>query len=551
VTERLTGGQTLVETLKSSGVDRVFCVPGESYLAVLDAFRDESAIDVICCRHESGAGLMAVADARLTGNSSACFVSRGPGAANATLAIHVAQQDAAPVLFFVGQVERSNLGRGAFQEVDYVRMYSDMAKWSVEVHDPSRLSEIVARAVYESTAGTPGPVVVSLPEDMLNEHTDAPIVSGREGPIVEPGANELHEMARMLREAERPIILAGGRCEPHAARAALLEFSESWSVPVAATNKHQCVFPNDHPNWIAHIGFVVPGKLAGVLAKSDLVVALGSRLGDLASQGYTFPRAPEPDQPLIHIYPDTGVVGRNHRVDLGIIADICPTLSALRNLTPGNRSKRQSWLETLRSTRDDLTSYSVSQPPDGLDFGVVALELDGQLEDDAIITLDAGNFVSWVHSFMRFRPTQEMIGAVGGAMGIGVPAAVAASLRHPERQVVALVGDGGFMMTGNELATAVAMGARPKIIIANNGSYGVIRAQQERIYPGRVMATDLVNPDFAALARSFGVVGMTLENLEHVSGTITEALATEGPCVVDVKTSILQISAFQRLESGV
>jgi acetolactate synthase-1/2/3 large subunit len=546
-TRRITGGQALVQTLRTAGIDRVFCVPGESFLAALDALYDEPAVDVVCCRHEGGAGLMAIADARLTGRIGACFVSRGPGAGNATLAVHVARQDAVPVIFFIGQVERLNLGRGAFQEVDYVRTFSDLAKWTVEVHNPSRLSEFVARAVHEATTGTPGPVVVSVPEDVLEDQTDAPIVHARPASTITPSASDMDAFAEMMTRAERPLLLAGGDCEPHATRAALLEFSEAWSLPVAATNKQQCVFPNDHDHWVGHIGFIVPPLLAQVLAEADLIIGLGTRLGDVSTQRYRFPLAPQPAQPLVHVHPDAGVVGRNHRVALPIVANALPFLAAAGRNAPSGQAQRRPWIESLRRARDSLAHYEPAEMADGIDFGRVALELGEQLANDAIVTLDAGNFVSWIHAHVRFRTTQDMLGAVGGAMGLGVPAAVAASLRHPGRQVVALVGDGGFMMTGNELATAMATGAKPKIFVANNGSYGVIRAHQEAAYPGRVIATDLVNPDFAALARAFGATGLTLAHSADVKAIVGRALRHDGPVVVDVKTSLERINAFKRL----
>jgi acetolactate synthase-1/2/3 large subunit len=543
----MTGAQALVETLRTAGVDRVFCVPGESFIAALDAFYDEPAIDLVCCRHEGGAGLMAVADARLTGKVGACLVSRGPGAANATLAVHVAQQDAVPVIFIIGQVERLNLGRGAFQEVDYVKTYSDLAKWTVEIRDPSRVSEFVARAVHEATASTPGPVVISVPEDVFAERTQAPIAAARPARAMAPAQVDVQALAEMVARSERPIVLAGGDCEPRAARSELLAFSESWSVPVAATNKHQCVFPNDHDHWIGHIGFIVPPALAKVLTEADLIIGLGTRLGDISTQRYRFPLAPTPAQPLIHIYPDAGVIGRNHRTELPIVANAQPVLAAMRAQSPRGQSRRLAWIERLRGVRDQLSSYTPADMDDGVDFGRVALELGRRLADDAIVTLDAGNFVSWIHAHVRFRATQDMVGAVGGAMGLAVPAAVAASLRHPDRQIVALVGDGGFMMTGNELATAMATGATPKILIANNGSYGVIRAHQEAAYPGRVIATNLSNPDFAALARSFGATGLTISTPGEVSAVIREALEQDGPVVVDIKTSLERINAFRRL----
>jgi acetolactate synthase-1/2/3 large subunit len=546
-TPTITGGQALVRTLRTAGVDRVFCVPGESFIAALDAFYEDPTIDLVCCRHEGGAGLMAVADARLTGRVGACLVSRGPGAANATLAVHVAQQDAVPVIFIIGQVERASLGRGAFQEVDYVKTFSDLAKWTIEVRDSSRLSEFVARAVHEATAGTPGPVVLSVPEDVFAERTHAPIVAARPCRALAPAHSDIQSLAEMVARSARPLVLAGGDCEPRAARSSLVAFSESWSVPVAATNKRQCVFPNDHDNWIGHIGFIVPPPLAKVLADSDLIIGLGTRLGDISTQRYRFPLAPVPAQSLVHIYPDAAVVGRNHRTDLAVVANAHPVLAAMCAQSPSGQPQRQPWLARLREVRDLLSSYVPADMDDGVDFGRVAMELGRRLANNAIVTLDAGNFVSWIHAHVRFRTTQDMLGAVGGSMGLAVPAAVAASLRHPDRQVVALVGDGGFMMTGNELATAMATGATPKIFVANNGSYGVIRAHQEAAYPGRVVATDLTNPDFAALGRAFGATGLTISKPGDVSAVIRETLECDGPVVVDIKTSLERINAFRRL----
>lgn len=544
----ITGGQVLVAALRASGIDRVFCVPGESYLAALDALYNAPDIDVVTCRHEGGAALMAVADARLTGRPSVCMVSRGPGAANACLGVHVAQQDAAPVVFIIGQVERRNLGRGAFQEVDYGKTFSDMAKWTAEIHDPARIAEHVARAMQEAQAGVPGPVVLSFPEDVLEAETSAQPAMPVARTVLHPAPEAVRRLAAMLASSERPVVLAGGQCEPADVRSALRTFSERWNVPVAATNKRQCVFDNAHPNWIGHIGFIVPNDLAAVLYKADLIIALGTRLGDVSSQRYTFPLAPQPTQPLVHIYPDAATVVRNFRADLPVAADVGPVLEALNRIEPEGDAKRSTWIADLGRARDALSNYLPMHTSDGIDFGWIALELGRQLQGDAIVTLDAGNFVSWIHAYTRFRASQEMLGAVGGSMGLGVPAAVAASLRFPERQVVAVVGDGGFMMTGNELATAIAKGARPKIIVADNGSYGVIRAHQEAAYPGRVIATRLTNPDFAMLAVAHGAIGLSIENTVDVGPVISEMLAADRPVVVKVKTSLKKINAYKYSE---
>lgn len=542
---RMTGGQALVRTLVAGGIDRVFCVPGESYLAALDAMVDANSLQVVTARHEGGAGLMAIADARLTGRPGVCLVSRGPGAGNATMSVHVAQQDAVPYILIIGQVERRNLGRGAFQEVDYVRTFADMAKWVVEVHDPGRVSETVARAFQVALSGTPGPVVIVLPEDVLEEACDTAILPPRPAARLAPGAAEVAALADLIAAAERPILLAGGDAVERGARAALLAFSEAWNVPVAATNKRQHGFPNRHDNWVGHVGYLVAPALRAELAQADLVIAMGTRLGDVSTQRFTFPAAPQPAQTLAHVYPDPAVVGRNHAVDLGIVAHAAETLAALA-AAPRPRD-RAGWIGRLRAVRDRLEAYEVADPDDGIDFGAVALAVDAQLARDAIVTLDAGAFVSWVHGLVHFDPRGECLGAVGGAMGLAVPAAVAASLRHPDRQVIAFAGDGGFMMTGMELATALATGARPKIFVANNRSYGVIRGHQEAHYPGRAIATDLVNPDFARLAESFGARGMRIGRGENVAALVAEALAEDGAVVVDVRTSLSRLNMFRSL----
>lgn len=543
---RMTGGQALVRTLVAGGTDRIFCVPGESYLAALDAMLDANGLHVVTARHEGGAGLMAVADARLTGRPGVFFVSRGPGAGNAALAVHVAQQDAVPCILLIGQAERRNLGRGAFQEVDYVKTFADMAKWVVEVHDPERVSETVARAFQVATAGTPGPVVIALPEDVLEAACAAAVVQPRTAARLTPGPDEVAALAGLIAAAERPVLLAGGDAADRRARAALQAFSEAWNVPVVATNKRQHCFPNRHDNWGGHLGYVVAPALRAELAAADLVIAMGTRLGDVSTQRFTFPAAPLPAQRLAHVYPDPMVVGRNHAVDLGIVAHAAETLKAL-NAAPRPRD-RSAWLGRLRAVRDRLEDYTVSDPADGLDFGAVALAVDALLAPDAIVTLDAGGFVSWIHGLVHLAPTNECLGAVGGAMGLAVPAAVAASLRYPDRQVIAFVGDGGFLMTGMELATAMATGARPRIFVANNASYGVIRTQQEAAFPGRVIATDLTNPDFARLAESFGATGMVIGRGDDVAARVAAALAVDGPVVVDVRTSLSRLNMFRSLQ---
>lgn len=486
---------------------------------------------------------MALADAKLTGRPGVVFVSRGPGACNVSIAIHSAQQDANPLVVFVGQVERANRYRRAFQEVDYAKTFSDMAKWTCEVEDPDRIAELTAMAYHIASAGTPGPVVVSLPEDVLEaESSSASIVPKPMTPA--PAALEqIEAAAKLLDGAARPLLIAGGNLRTQRGRSALLAASEKWSLPVAVTNKHQDIFPNRHRHWAGHLGYAAAKPLMTALREADLILAVGTRLGDVPTQSYTFPHAPAPEQPLIHVYPDPLEIGRVFAPALGIVADGTAFLEALAAAAPARSAERSVWTGRLNAVVRNLMRWTPQQAADGIVFGTIVDALARALPRDAVITLDSGNFVSWVHRHFPFETSQTLIGAVSGAMGLGVPAAVSAALRHPERQAVALVGDGGFLMTGNELATAVRHRARVRVFVANNSSYGTIRTHQEMAYPGRVSATDLTNPDFARLAEAFGARGLRVDAAEQVEGAVAEALATPGPVLVDVKTSLEHISA--------
>ena len=532
----------LVETLVKQGVDRAFCVPGESYIAVLDSLVDETAIQVVTCRHESGAGFMALADAKITGRAGTCFVSRGPGATNASIAVHTADQDAVPVVFFIGQIERKDFGRGAFQEVDYAKTFSDMAKAVEEVHDPERLPEVAARAYHIAESGTPGPVIVSLPEDMLEQPCAAPAQASRPRPRPLPAEADVSTVADLLAEAKRPVLIAGGMLGQPAARKSLLACSEAWSLAVAPSFKRQDLFPNEHPNYAGHLGYGIPPALGEALAEADLVLAVGTRLGDITTQGYTLPK---PEQALVHVYPDAAAIGAVFPATHAMVADAGAFVAALaeRNAPPAPAG-RADWNARLHAIHAGLAAWTPLDATDGVDFGHVVRPLVDRLGDDAILITDAGNFSSWLHRHYPFKETNLLLGAVTGAMGLGVPAAVAAALREPGRQVVALIGDGGFLMTGNELATAVKEGARICLIVSNNGAYGTIRLHQEKKFPGRTIATDLSNPDFAALAQAFGATGLTIETPDQAAGVIDQALAADGPVVVDVRSSLDHISAY-------
>jgi acetolactate synthase I/II/III large subunit len=540
----------LVDCLAAHGVDRVFCVPGESYLAALDALHDSNAMETIVCRHESGAGFMAVGDAKLTGRPGVAFVSRGPGATNASIAVHVAEQDAVPLVLFVGQVPRAEIGRRSFQEVDYAKTFADLAKAVYLIHDAARIPEIVARAFAEAQAPTPGPVVVVLPEDMLEDKAEAAVIEPLRVPQAGPAsAADIDEIAAMIARAQRPLLIAGGVGLGTArGRKVLLAASEAHALPVALTFKRQDYFPNTHPNYAGHLGFKIPKVAAERYLEADLMLAVGTRLGEVSTQGYTLPASPAPRQPLIHIHDDPRQLGRNYDAAKALVADPVAVLEALARMPGKAPAARTTWIQKLNEPVAKAMPWA--PPADGLlDMGPVVAALAERLGKDAILVTDAGNFSGWVHRHFPFSGEHVLVGSVGGAMGIGMPAAVAAALRFPGRQVINFLGDGGALMTGSELATAVQYGARVKTFISNNGSYATIRMHQEIAYKGRVHGTGLTNPDFAKWAESFGVLGLTISSIEEAAGVVERTLAHEGPVVVDVRTAVEHITPFTTIAS--
>lgn len=533
----------LVQTLVTHGVDRIFSVPGESFLPVIDALCDEPSIDLVTCRHEGAAALAAVADARLGHRPGVLFVSRGPGMANASIGVHVAQQDAVPLVVFIGQVARPDLGREAFQEVDYARMFAGVARWVGQVLEPGQMSEVVAHAFAVACSGTPGPVLVVLPEDVLGQPGQGPARRPGGRALAAPAPAALQAVAWRLAGARQPIMVVGGEDRTPAMREALPGFSQDWQVPVAVTNKNQDLFANDHPHWAGHLGFFVSPSVSALLQRADLVLALGTRLGDVTSQGYTFPRQGPQPQALIHVYPDPAAIGRQFVAEQAVVSGGLAFLQGLRQLPVPALPDRRAWLAQAAQARELAHAWDAAATPAGDVFGHTVQAIARQLADDAIVTLDAGNFSTWVHRVLRFRPTQTLLAAACGAMGMGVPAALAASLRHPGRQVVAFCGDGGFLMTGNELATIAARGAAPKIVVANNGAYGTIRSYQERQFPRRPHGTALHNPDFMALARAYGIEGFRITHARDAAAETQRALAHPGAALIEVACDIEHITA--------
>jgi acetolactate synthase-1/2/3 large subunit len=526
-----TAAEVLVDQLRIHGVRHVFCVPGESYLAVLDAFHD-SDLDVTVCRQEGGACMMAEAIGKVTGHPGVCFVTRGPGATNASHGIHIAQQDSTPLVMFVGQVARDMREREAFQEVDYKAFFGSMTKWTTEIDDPARVPEIVSRAFYTAANGRPGPVVISIPEDMLTERVA--VADAKPFALIEtsPGPDEMKKFAEMLSAARAPIMLLGGSRWSQAASDAVGRFAQRFSVPVATTFRRAHLFDSHNPCYAGDLGIGPNPKLLGRIKSADLVVAVGGRLGELPSQSYTLFDIPQPQVPFVHVHPGAEELGRVYSPQLAIHATPTAFAAALENLQlPATVSGQgpaahADWIEWTEKP---------TEQPGAVNFGAVMVWLRENLPPDAIICNGAGNYAAWIHRFFRMRRFGQHVAPASGSMGYGVPAAVAMKRLHPDRTVVCIAGDGDFLMNGQEFATAVQYDLPITIIINDNGLYGTIRMHQEREYPGRISATDLRNPDFAAYARAFGGHGASVERTEDFPAAFKEAQASGKPAIIRLK----------------
>jgi acetolactate synthase I/II/III large subunit len=535
-----TAALLLLDTLERHGVDRIFCVPGETFLSVLDAAFERPVPGIITCRHEGAAGYMALADAKVTGRTGVVMVSRGPGATNAAIALHSAQHDAAPLLLIVGQVASSRLGRPAYEEMDYRKLFSGTAKAVEEVQDPRRISEVTARLLRLAETGTPGPVVLSVCSDTLALETDAPLVGPSPPVHAAASANDLAAVAGLLSQAERPVLIAGGLVRTPRARAALRMCAEAWALPVLLTFENQDLLDNRHPSYAGLLGVRPPGAVLRTARSSDLVLAVGTRLGDMTTQGFSLPDA---SARLIHVYPDANQMAINFRTSFSLVSEPASFLEGLASHHPPSFAPtRRSWLDSAHAAFQECAGINLRPATDGIDFGHVIRGLEQLVSDDVIIATDSGSFAGWFHRHFHCKSTQLLLGTQSGAMGFGLPAAVAAALRFPGRRVVALLGDGGAMMTGFELATAMKERLSLCVIVANNGSYGSIRFHQENRFPGRTLATGLVNPDFALLARAFGARGLTVAVPEDVAPVLEEALGCAGPVVVDVRTSLENVT---------
>ena len=524
------GGRILVDQLELNGVELVTCVPGESYLAVLDALHD-SPIRLISCRHEGAAANMAEACGKLTGRPGVCIVTRGPGATHASVGVHTAAQDSTPLLLLVGQVPREMLGREAFQEMDYQALFGSVAKWVGQADEVERIPELVSHAFAAMLSGRPGPAVLALPEDVLFEETDAADAAPVAPPRPEPAARDLERLRGLLAGAERPLVVVGEGGWTAQAGEDALAFCEASHLPVAASFRCQDYVDNHSPVYAGHLTIGLDPALASRVRDADLVVAVGGRLGDISTSGYTLFDIPRPRQTLVHVHPDPAELGAVYETDLAIVSGLPELAAAARALEPVEPRWR-AWTDAARA--DYLANLEHRPQPGDLDLGEFMAVLRRRLPADAVLTSGAGNFTVWAHRFYEFSVYPSQLAPRSGAMAYGIPAALAAKALQPERTVVCIAGDGDFMMSGLELATAVQYQLPVVIFVVNNRMYGTIRMHQERHFPGRVVGTDLVNPDFAAYAAAFGAHGEIVTRTEDVEGAVERALGAGRPAVVEL-----------------
>lgn len=531
------GGTLLARCLAAQGVDRAFCVPGESYLALLNGLHG-SEIDVITTRHEGGAAMMAEADGKMTGRPGIAMVTRGPGATNAASGVHVAQQDSTPLVLLIGQVAGEMKGRDAFQEVEYRDLFGGMAKWVDEIRDANRIPEIISHAFHVAMSGRPGPVVLALPEDMLTEETavePAPKAEP-EGPYCAPAQAEA--VARLIDRAERPIIIAGGSRWDDAGVDALRRLAETRQLPVAVTFRRQNLFSCEHPNYAGDVGISANPKLLQRIRNADLIILAGGRLSEIPSQGFTLLSIPMPGQKLVHVHPGPEEIGRVYRPHLGINSVPGSFIEALNHIPSG-----RLFPEFSSSAHSDYADWSKS-PPAGVGEVTMSATIShfrNQIGGSEIITNGAGNYAGWLHRYLRYRPGMQLA-PTSGSMGYGLPAAIAASLRHRDREVFAFAGDGCFQMTAMEFGVAVEHGLKVRAIVCDNGIYGTIRMHQEREYPGRVQNTVMRNPDFAAWARSYGAAGFTVQADRDFADVFAEARSVDGPALIHLKLDARDIA---------
>ncbi|WP_420394580.1 thiamine pyrophosphate-binding protein [Acuticoccus sp.] len=540
------GGQILVDQLKAEGVDRVFHVPGESFLAALDGLH-ASGVDVVNCRQEGGATMMAEADGKLTGRPGIAFVTRGPGATNASSGVHVAFQDSTPMVLFVGQVGSDMMDREAFQEVDYRRMYAPLAKWVAQIETPERIPEYVSHAFHTAMGGRPGPVVLALPETMLSSEASVATAPPSNPAVAEPSDGLVRRVVDMLRGAERPLVAVGGPGWSDETARTLAAFAAASDIPVACTLRCQDYIDNRVPQAVGDMGVAISPSLKKVVSEADVVLVVGARLGEMTTQAYTLFEVPEPVQTLVHVYPAGDEIGRVYRADLPIVSASGPFIAALAAAWPGGPTPWGAW---TRAAREGYEAWvRPKETPGSVKLEEVVAHLSRTLPEDAIVTNGAGNYCGWVHRYYQYKSWRTQLAPTSGSMGYGLPAAIAAKLRHPDRTVVAFAGDGCFQMTCQEFGTAMQTGAAVVTIIADNGMYGTIRMHQERHYPGRPSGTQLKNPDFARWAEAYGGFGATVRDGATFADAFDEAVASGRPAVLHLHTDPDALSTGLRLSA--
>ncbi len=540
------GGNILIESLRAHGVKKIFCVPGESYLDALDALVDANDIRNITCRQEGGAAFMAEAYAKLTGLPGICFVTRGPGACNAAIGVHTAMQDSTPMILLVGQVARDQMGREAFQEIDYRLMFSPpITKWAVQIEHAADIPRIMKEAFEAATTGRPGPVVVALPEDMLCEESDAAIIAPTPAAHFAPKPHDIDKLKAILQEAKKPLIIVGGGSWTDDSISAFEDFCFENKLPVVAGFRRQDAFHNSHDSYAGVLGTTVDAKLLQSVKDADVILAVGTRLGEILTQGYSIITPGQPAQRLIHVYPESSELNKVYKAELAIHSSVGEFAKALNGVTLDTTA----WLGWTHDLRDRYLSWAMVRSRDKftVDLEGVIEDIVNELPEDAVITTDAGNFSGWPQRFIPYNRPMRLLAPTSGAMGYGVPAAIAASIASPGRTVVGFMGDGGFMMTGQEIATAMHEGAHPILLVFNNGMYGTIRMHQEKHYPGRVSATNLTNPDFVALAKSYGADAALVEKTEDFLPAFRKAIASKKCTLIEVRMDPQQITTAKKL----
>ncbi len=538
--EPRSGGRLVADALVTLGIDHAFAVPGESYLHVLDGLYDvRQKVKLVTCRFEAGAVNMAEAYGKLHGRPAAAFVTRGPGACHGSIGVHIAMQDSTPLLLFVGQIPLAHAGRDAFQEIDYRRMFAPIAKWATQIDQADRIPEVIAHAVDVATSGRPGPVVIALSEEMQAHMAEAPdIPRSRVAPAV-PDPTAMAEFHRLLERARKPLAVVGGSCWSPAGRRALRDFLHGNDIPVTVGFRRQALYDGTLENFVGDLGVGADPALLAKVKEADLILAIGSRLGDAVTQGYALFNAVG-ETPIVQVHPDGAEIGRVFRPALGIVSDLNAFVVAAAALEPvyPNWDRWRTELRDLREAGRDVPRYEGT-----LNLGTAMRELEDLLDADAIVTTDAGNFAPWATRFINFRENQRYIGPTNGAMGYSVPAAVGAKIAFPDRMVVSLVGDGGFLMTGQEIATAFHHGVAPIVLVFNNQMYGTIRMHQERAFPSRVSGTALTNPDFSKFIEAFGGHGEVVTETAEFTPAFARAVESGRPAVIELLMNPEQITS--------